>query len=303
MWDEDTGLGNALRTELAEQAAPPVRGGLAEVVGRGRRRRRTQQVGAALAVAAAVAGTAVVASTLGGPTAMPPANRVTTTSPSDVDWPRADLPTLVPYGTWTPGPTAPPPSGRPVEPVPQCASPGLGRDVNSVPAGAELRNRVTEGMAAVAGAATVGVLVDLHLRPTRPDTVDTYTYTADVTDANGTGSVVFSVGSFTGDPLDAADEQAFDELNCDPPKRQVRSDGTVLQIYPWRPSEPFQSMTQVLRIYEPDGTLYQLTVRNFGSPDFTPNRTQPETPDRVGAGRASLPLTERQLADLGLAIA
>jgi hypothetical protein len=62
-------------------------------------------------------------------------------------------------------------------------------------------------------------------------------------------------------------------------------------------------MTQVLRIYEPDGTLYQLTVRNFGSPDFTPNRTQPETPDRVGAGRASLPLTERQLADLGLAIA
>lgn len=304
MWDEDTGLGDALRTELAEQAAPPVRGGLAEVVGRGRRRRRTQQVGAALAVAVAVAGTAVVAATLGGPTAMPPANRVTT-SPSDVDWPRADLPALVPYGTWTPGPTAPPPSGRPVEPVPRCASPGLDRTVDKLPATVELQGQMARGLRAVAGAASVGALVVLHLPPTRPGTVDAYTYytyTADVTDANGTGSVVFSVGSFTGDPLDAADEQAFDEFNCDPPKRQVRSDGTVLQIYAWQPSEPFQSMTQVLRIYEPGGTLYQVTVRNFGSPDFTTNRAQPESPNRVGAGRASLPLTERQLADLGVAL-
>jgi hypothetical protein len=300
MLDED--VRGALLGELAERTPPPVRGGLAEVVSRGRRRRRTQQVGAALAVVAAITGTAVGAVALSGPNAMPPADRGPTVT--SAAWPRADLPAQTPYGTWTPGETAPPPAGRPVEQMPLCSTPDTsGQLVNTVSAGADLQLRVAGAVHAVAGGATVGVLVERHARASRPGQVDAYDYSADVTDAGGTGSVVFSIGTFTGDPLAAADEQAFDEFNCDPPRRQALDDGTVLQIYATYPREPFQSLAQVLRIYRPDGTLYTVTVRNFGSPDLAPNPDQPENPKRVGAGRPNLPLSEAQLADLGLAIA
>jgi hypothetical protein len=237
---------------------------------------------------------------------MPPAGPgpTVTSAPTGAAWPRAGLPAHTPYGTWTPGDTAPPPAGWPVAAVPLCSIRDTsGQAVDTVRAGAQLRQWVADAADAVAGGATVGELVEQHLRPDKPDTVDSYTYSADVTDAGGTGSVVFSIGTFTGDPLAAADEQAFDEFNCDPPKRHVLADGTVMQIYATQPSEPFQSLTQVLRIYRPGGTLYTVTVRNFGSPDFAPNPGQPAYPKRVGAGRPNLPLAEAQLADLGLAIA
>lgn len=302
MSDEDQNVRDALRVELAQRTPPAVRGGLAEVVSRGRRRRRTQQVGAALGVVAAIAATAVAAVALGGPNAMPPAGPGPTVTSTGV-WPRADLPTRTPYGTWTPGESAPPPAGWSVEPVPQCdIGDTSGRIVDTVRADAGFRQRVAAAVHTVAGGATVGVLVERHVLPTRPGTVDAYTYSTDVTDAGGTGSVEFSIGTFTGDPLAAADEQAFDEFNCDPPMRQVLTDGTVLQIYATRPSEPFQSLAQVLRIYRPDGTLYTVTVRNFGSPDFATNPDQPDVPTRVGPGRETLPLSETQLADLGLTI-
>lgn len=304
MWDDERGLGEALRTELAERTPPPARGGVADVVSRGRRRRRAQQLGATLAVVAALGGTAVVVAALGEPNALPPANRVTTTPVPDAAWPRADLPTHTPYDTWTPGPSATPPQGRPIEAVPRCDIPDTaGRNVNTVPAGADLRRRVGDATRAVARGATVGELVEQHLPPNRPGTVDSYAYVADITDAGGTGSLDFTVGAFTGDPLAAADAQAFDEFNCEPPKRHVLDDGTVLQIYRWQPSEPFQSLTQVLRIYRPGGQLYTLTVRNFGSPDLGTDPEYPDQIERVGAGRATLPLSEAQLADLGLAIA
>jgi hypothetical protein len=306
MLDEDQDVRNALRTELAERLRPPVHGGLAEVVSRGRRRRRTRQLGAALGVAAAITGSAVAAVAFGGSNAMPPAGPgpTVTSAPTEAAWPRADLPAQTPYGTWTPGNTAPPPVGRQIEQVPLCSIPDTsGRTVDTVRADADLRQRMTDAANAAAGGATVGVLVELHLRPHKPGDVDAYTYTADITDTGGTGSVMFSIGAFTGDPLAAADEQAFDEFNCDPPKRSVLADGTVTQIYAMYPSEPFQSLIQTLRIYRPDGTLYTVEVRNFGSPDFATNREQPEYPRRVGAGRPTLPLTEAQLADLGLAIA
>jgi hypothetical protein len=304
MLDEDQDVRDALRTELAERLPPPVRGGLAEVVSRGRRRRRTQQFGAALGVAVAIAGTAVAAVALGGPNAMPPAGPGPTATPTAAAWPRADLPAHMPYTTWTPGDTAPPPAGRPVEAIPQCdVGDTSGRNLDTVPASAELQRRVAAAAHAVAGDATVGVLVGLHLRPNKPGTVDAYIYSADITDAGGTGSVTFSIGAFTGDPLAAADEQAFDLFNCEPPRRHVLADGTVSQIYATQPSEPFQSLSRTLRIYRPDGTLYTVTVQNFGSPDFAPNPEQPEYPNHVGAGRATLPLSEAQLADLGLAIA
>jgi hypothetical protein len=304
MWEEDQDLRDALRAELADRTPPPVRGGLREVVGRGRRRRRTQQLGAAVAAVVAIAGTAVAATAIGEPNALSPADTPTTSAPSDAAWPRADLPAHTPYGTWTPGASAPPPAGRPVESVPLCSIPDIsGRNVNAVPAGPDLQRRVVTALRAVAADATVGELVAWHGKPTRPEQVGSYLYDADITDAGGTGSVTFSVGAFTGDPLAAADEQAFDEFNCDPPKRHVLPDGTVLQIYARQPSEPFQSLDMVLRIYRPGGELYTVTVHNFGSPDFKPNPAQPDIPIRFGGGRETLPLTETQLADLGIAIA
>jgi hypothetical protein len=304
MLDEDQDVRDALRTELAERTPPTVHGGLAEVVSRGRRRRRTRQLGSALAVVAALGGTTAAAVTLGSPNAMPPAGATVTAVPStDAAWPRADLPTPTPYGTWAPGASAAPPAGRAVPVVPRCSAPDTsGRSLDSEPAGMELQQRVTDAVPAVAGGVTVGVLVELYQNPNRADTGDAYTYTADLTDANGTGSMVFSVGRFRGTPLAAADDHAFDESNCAPPKRHVLSDGTVLQIYPVSPSEPFQSLTQSMRIYRPNGTLYTLAVRNWGSPDLAPNPAQPANPSRVGAGRATLPLSEAQLADLGLAV-
>jgi hypothetical protein len=304
MWDEDD-LGTALRAELAERTPPRPHGELADAVARGRRRRRRQQFGAALAAVAAVAGVATVVVSAG---ALPSDGQnvaATGISPTEAPWPRADLPAHSPHTTWTPAQTAPPPAGWPTEPVPRCEIPDItGRDLDSVRADLPaLQQRVWQALAAVADGATVGLLVELKLPSTKPNTRQAFTYTADVSDAGGTGSVVFSIGRFTGDPLTAADSQAYDMYNCQAPKRHVLADGTVLQIYDVAPSDPFASLNQTLRIYLPDGQLYSLSVRNFGSPDLATNREDPEHPHRVGAGRPTLPLTERQLAELGLAMA
>ncbi|TDV55318.1 hypothetical protein [Actinophytocola oryzae] len=303
MWAEED-LGAALRAELAQQTPPGPHGGLTDAVARGRRRRRRQQLGAALAAVAAVAGVVTVAVSAGALASGGQDVAATGTTPTEAPWPRADLPAHSPYTTWTPAPTAPPPAGRPIEPVPICdTSDTSGRDLDSVRADLpDLQQRVRQALTAVADDATVGLLVELKMTSTRPNTHDAFTYTADVSDAGGTGSVVFSVGRFTGDPLTAADDQAYDLSNCEAPKRRVLGDGTVLQIYDVAPSEPFVSLDQTLRIYRPDGQLYALSVRNFGSPDFATNPADPGHPDRVGAGRPTLPLTEAQLADLGLAI-
>lgn len=307
MWDDDD-LGAALRTELAQQTPPNPRGGLADAVARGRRRRRRQQFGAALAAVAAVAGVATVAVSAGalpsGGQDVAATGTSPTGTPNEAPWPRADLPAHSPDTTWTPAPTARPPAGWSTGPVPRCDIPDTsGRDLDSVRADlATLQQRVWQALDVVADNTTAGLLVETKLPATRPNTHDAFTYTADVSDAGGTGSVVLTIGRFTGEPLAAADEQAYDMYNCQAPKRHVLADGTVLQIYDVAPSDPFASLTQTLRIYRPDGQLYSLSVQNFGSPDFATNRENTAHPHRVGAGRPTLPLTERQLAELGLAM-
>lgn len=304
MWDEDD-LGAALRAELAQRTPPRPRGGLADAVARGRRRRRRQQFGAALAAVVAVAGVATAVVGVGALRSDDQHVAATGVSPTEAPWPRADLPAHSPYTTWTPAQTAAPPAGWPTEPVPRCEVPDLtGRDLHSVRADlSALQERVWQALAAVADDATVGLLIETKLPSTSANSRPAFTYTADVSDAGGTGSVVVSVGRFTGDPLTAANDQAYDLHNCQAPKRHVLADGTVLQIYDVAPSDPFASLNQTLRIYRPDGQLYSLSVWNFGSPDFATNREDPAHPHRVGAGRPTLPLTERQLAELGLAMA
>ncbi|WP_309114248.1 hypothetical protein [Saccharothrix sp.] len=329
MWDDDD-LGAALRAELAERTPPRPRGGLVDAVARGRRRRRRHQLGAAVATVAAVAGVASVAVSAGalssgGQDVAATGTSTSGSSPNGVPWPRADLPTHSPRTTWTPAPTARPPAGWPTGPVPRCEVPGAtGRDLDSVRADLTvLQERVRRTLIEVKGVPSVsrptspasqpgssslplpdgvGLLVERRLSSTGSNGRDGFDYTVDVEDAGGTGSVVLTFGRFTGDPLTAADGQAYDMGNCAPPKRHVLADGTVLQIYDVAPSDPFASLTQTLRIYRPDGQLHSLTVRNFGSPDFATNRQDPGNPHRVGAGRPTLPLTEAQLAELGLAM-
>ncbi|MEU4447904.1 hypothetical protein AB0K14_04510 [Actinosynnema sp. NPDC050801] len=332
MWDEDD-LGAALRAELAQRTAPRPGGGLVDAVARGRRRRRRQQFGAALATVAAVAGVATVAVSAGalnsdGQDVAATGTSATGTPTTGAPWPRADLPTHSPHTTWTPAPTARPPAGWPTEPVPRCEIPDItDRDLDSVRADlSTLQERVLRALAAVKGpwvwpsTASVdgpssvpvsapngvqvdgGLLSEQKVPATRPNTREAFIYSADVSDVEGIGSVVLTFGRFTGDPLTAADDQAYDMGNCRPPNRHVLADGTVLQIYDVVPSDPFASLTRTLRIYLPDGQLHSLSVRNFSSRDFATNREDPAHPRRVGAGRPTLPLTEAQLAELGLAM-
>ncbi|GAA0244123.1 hypothetical protein GCM10010492_49220 [Saccharothrix mutabilis subsp. mutabilis] len=332
MWDDDD-LGTALRAELARQTPPTARGGLDDAVARGRRRRRRHRFGAALATMTAVAGVASVAVGVG---ALPSGGQdvgasgtsATGTSSTEAPWPRADLPTRPPHTTWTPAPTARPPAGWPTGPAPRCEVPDpTGRDLDSVRGdladlqgrvrglvaevmGVSLDSRVT-GMSVprpsnssgiVADVPSVDLLIERRRPATGSNTGTGFDYTVHVADTGGVGSLVLTFGRFTGDPLTAADEQAYDLGNCRPPKRHVLADGTVLQIYDVAPSDPFASLDQTLRIYLPDGRLHSVSVRNFSGWDFATNRQDPARPHRVGPGRPTLPLTEAQLAELGLAL-
>lgn len=67
MWDEDQDLRDALRTELIDWTPPPLNGGLAEVISRGRRRRRTRRFSVAFALVAVIAGVVFMAAAIVGP--------------------------------------------------------------------------------------------------------------------------------------------------------------------------------------------------------------------------------------------
>ena len=290
MWDDDRALRAEVLAEL-DTAPPPVGGGLAEVVRRGRWRRRGRYASAAAGVAALLTVTGVVATALAGeplPAAQPPAA-------TDVDWPRAGLPAQVPYDVWA--------FSAPRRVYQLCSIPETATDRLDVHrATDDERNGLQAALHAVAPppGATIPALVEQHLVPDRPEKREGWVYEVDVDDAEGTGSLRFGIGDYTGTPLAAADAQAFDVGNCAPPKRHVLADGTVLQLYEPRPSEPFQSLTQTLRIFLPNGRLYQVVAQNWGSPDLETNRAQPGNPTRVGTGRSTLPLTEKQLTGIGL---
>ncbi|GAB2979913.1 hypothetical protein [Saccharothrix stipae] len=316
MWENEEELRGALRSEV-DGPAPAARTDLAGVLKRGRRRLLARRVAAAAGVLGVVGvvgfGTAALGD-LAAPDHSPPADGNTaapllTTSPATVgpEWTTPGLPARAPYGTFTPAWTAPPPPGREILAIPQCDL-GTGSRFTSWLAPrppAPLLDAWASAVRQVAAPAQVSG-PHTHTIPANkdkhPDQVDGHVQWIDVTDGDGTGSVDIELGRTTLAPLAAADDEAFEEGNCTPPRRLVRADGTVLQFYPVRVSEPFQSLLQVLRIYTPTGDTYALTVMNFGSPDLR-FREEDASFDRTGAGRATLPLTEEQLTRIGLAVA
>jgi hypothetical protein len=292
MWDEKQ-LREALREEI-EGPAPAVRTQLSDIVPRGLRRRRMRQVGSVAAAVAVVVGLGVATTAFDGrPTSSnePALPTVPNSVGADANWERADLPARSPYRTWAPAETAPPPAGHPKLNTPMCTAEidefmNLGRD----PIPPEFRQRLKSDLRAVAPSSKVGEVTDRSRG-------DIYELAVDVGDSAGMGSVLVAAGSFHGQPLAAADRQAFERNNCQPPKREIRSDDTVLQLYSVVPSEPFQSLTQALVIYRPDGTRVSVVVQNWASTDAVLDKQSGDY-NRIGAGRPTLPLGERQLAQL-----
>jgi hypothetical protein len=286
--------------------APEVRTDVTRVQVRGRRHRLMRHAGAVATAVVAVTGVAATALVFHNESTRPvdgaDAPKLVLDRP-DTTWTQPSLSQPTPYGTWKPGPTAPPPSSRAVLATKLCSPPRPEpADVNSVDLPTDLVRQVTGRMTTLAKPATLAPLTR-RVVPGRNGARSEYRYSADVSDKDGAGSIEVSAGRSPASNLVAlADEQAFDEGNCEPPKRYVHPNGTVAQVYPVRPFEPFQSLRQTVRVYVEGGLTYQIVVTNYGSRDFRPNTRQPQFPVRVGAGRATLPLTERQLGLMGLAL-
>ncbi|MEV6241727.1 hypothetical protein [Lentzea sp. NPDC051838] len=292
--------------------APPPTTTLDVVLKRGRRRVFAQRAGAVLGVFAVVAGIGLGSTVLNHAAPDPsPADELPdgpATVVHELDWPRVNVPSQQPLGTWTPGSTAPPPPGRPVLSFPQC----------------EMKQRFDRETTYFGGeeipAKTVARYVDTARRlfpditvgepRLRKEGQQIRGVDIDLTDAQGTGSISITAGRLAGPPQTEADRDVWLTGDCQPPRRKVLGSGTTLQLYGVQPSEPFQSLTQLLTEYRAMefGYTVQVELRNWGTPDLRrdPNQPDPNQPgswERVGQGRATLPLTEEQFARLGLAVA
>ena len=277
-------------------SAPPPTTTLDVVLKRGRRRVFAQRAGAVLGVFAVVAGIGIGATTLNhaapdpGPADQP--NHGPATVEHAVTWPRVNTPARTPYGTWTPPAGAPPSAGRPLSPIPLCnakdAKNGFGLSAEPL------------------SAKSVDAWMDLVRRALPEVTIapghsNEFAIEFDVTDSGGTGGIRILAGRPTGTPQSNADDGLW-AGDCEPARRLIRADGTIMQLHSVRPVEPFLTLKQVLKVYRKDGLYVQLELLNFGSPDLAPAPDQPGW-IRTGPGRANLPLTEEQFSRLGPAIA
>lgn len=278
-------------------SAPPPTTTLDVVLKRGRRRVLAQRAGAVLGVFAVVAGIGIGATTLNqaapDPAPADQPNYGPATVEHAVGWPRVDAPPQIPYGTWSPATSAPPPAGRPLVDIPLCnIKPSQRPDRMEV--GAVAFN--IEGVTFWLDQARK-VLPEVTIGDVKPNPTST-SYEADVSDSGGTGSIRITVGQFTGPPRVHADEALWETGDCQPARR-LELGGSIAQLHGIRPYEPFQSLVQVLRVYRVDGSVIQVELRNFGSPDYADDPRSPGTVQRTGAGRPTLPLSEEQFSRLG----
>ncbi|MCE7004977.1 hypothetical protein LWC34_19405 [Kibdelosporangium philippinense] len=292
---DDQQLREALRVELNSQPAPTVKTELSDIMPRGLRRRRFRQIGSVAAAMAVVAGVGVVAMTFGGKPSLVNEPAQTTdiplVVPKDVNWRRADLPTKAPEFTFNPLPGVAGPG------QPGCSGPQSSDEVRPSWIFPEWNatTKLVTILREVAAPAQIG----------EPRLEESHTgvryYFVDITDSGGAGSLMLSTGTFGIRPTAMADATAFNESNCEPPKRLVSSRGAVVQIYPIKPGgegSAFYSLS--LSVYRSDGRAYQLILQNYGTRDLG----EPVGGMRpiVGPGRPTLPLTEYQLSRLGEAL-
>ncbi|NKE55741.1 hypothetical protein FXN61_02455 [Lentzea sp. PSKA42] len=282
-------------------AAPPPTTTLDVVMKRGRRRVFAQRAGAVLGVVAVVAGIGIGATTLNmaGPPPTP-ANEPDAgpaTVVHSVGWPRVNTPPQIPYGTWTPAATAPPPDGRPIVSMPRCNIQAR-KLALATPIGNE---RLPDDFVAKWIDTVRRQVPEVQVSALSPG-VGRAEYAVDLADGGGTGSVRLTAGRFAGSATVYADDSLWTFGNCAPPYRTVLPDGTVIQLHDVRAAEPFQTLLQVMEVYRPDGLLLQLELANYGSKDLRPAAQQGYW-ERIGPGRLTPPLSEEQFARLGPAIA
>jgi hypothetical protein len=288
---DDEKLIQALRREV-DGPAPTVQTQLSDIVPRGLRRRRIRQASSIAAAVAVVVGVGFAATTFDGqPLSNEPAKTPTveipTTVPFAADWSRANLQAMTPLTTFTPAAGRQQVPGVPAAGLPRCAQgnmpPGPDPEPRPMPAG--VQHLMTETLREVAGPdAKVGELVE------RLDAANAPVYWADITDDHGPGSIRIWPEHTPASPLVTADYEAFHENNCEPPKRVVRPDGSVMQVYEIRPTDT--AVTQTIRIYLPDHRMYTVMAHNYAqSPSGRPGDIVVTRPGPV--------LTERQLAQFG----
>jgi hypothetical protein len=105
---------------------------------------------------------------------------------------------------------------------------------------------------------------------------------------HGAGSLHLEVGRYGGSPEAAADADVGSYGSCAAPARTTLSDGTVLQLDQPDRGTPANPM-QFLRVYQPNGRLYIVTVVGRG--------------DTESSGHVPLPLDDSGIADVGTALA
>jgi hypothetical protein len=122
----------------------------------------------------------------------------------------------------------------------------------------------------------------------------------------GSGQVQLEVATYSGTPVEAADASFSPDGTCVAPYRRVLMDGTVLQLYK-DATFSAKAPVQKLRIFRPDGFMYVVTSAGYSDGDYAASGADPQSTNPMGVplngGRGKLPLTEVQLAVVGLVIA
>ncbi|MFD9705190.1 hypothetical protein [Lentzea sp. NPDC059081] len=233
---------------------PPPTTRLDDVVALGRRRVLRRRAGIAGSVLAVVAVVGI------GAVAWPSEPRPVLAGP--VDWPRA---------TPAPGAVADPrrpdrACARDESPWPTLAHSG---DVLSVQQMQTWRN--------AAKAMTPGRSVDAQ-DPAAAAEKSAKVYRVGLVTEQSYNYLQFTTGRFDSDPIAAADKALYATGGCSPPRRTIKLNGTVFQLYEPGP------FSQSLFAFRVDGRTFRI--------------------DQVhGAGEDGLPMTEGELVALGAAVA
>jgi hypothetical protein len=123
---------------------------------------------------------------------------------------------------------------------------------------------------------------------------------------NGPGQVQLEIATYGGTPVEAADASLSPEGTCAAPYRRILTDGTVLQLYK-DVTFSAKAPAQKLRIFRPDGFMYIVTSAGYSDGDYAASGRDPQGVNPTGvppmSGRGKLPLTEAQLAIVGLVLA
>jgi hypothetical protein len=291
MLDDEKQLIQALRREI-DGPAPAVHTQLSDIVPRGLRRRRIRQASSIAAAVSVVVGlgfaaTAIDGQPLSNEPAKTPVIEIPTTVPLTANWSRADKPALEPQSTWTPPPGQPPIPGIPATGRPQCgfAHTQPGPDPTPALMAPEDQRLLAESLREV-----VGPTAEVAPVVVQPESGGGAVYWLNVTGSTGSGSVRVWAYTNPATPLETADYQVYDENVCLPPKRVVRPDGAVMQIYDIRPTNTV--VAQTMKIYLPDHRMYLVMAQNY-----LPSAHR--GPGEYSITRPGPVLTEYQLAQFG----